>query len=260
MVCLGTICPELFLHSSGKLFVLLSNKAYSMCNISSWLGWQRGKATCFANGLTCKQIKAALLVTKSFLRCESSVMEGTPLLTASAKPFNIPITWSMMTLIPRFFCAMANSFVSRRANLFELENFAVQQFAEVLSPPIWSSGCQSNTICWFSSTAKAAKILTTIAVNSSSLIHSLSGWSFGRSLMQRCISGFHVYQHTCHQYRSSPEPSPMPQLVKVSCLILTSVLRSTKWLRGRIQRLVPFRFSLHYIQIYSSSVWIAIVN
>ena len=89
MVCSGTICPELFLHSSGRLSVLLSNKMHLMCDISSRLGRKRGKATYFTDGLTCKQAKAASLVAKSFLRCESSVMDGMPMLTASAKPFSI---------------------------------------------------------------------------------------------------------------------------------------------------------------------------
>ena len=66
MVCPGTICPELLLHSSGRLSVSLSNKMYLMCDKRSGLDCKCFKATCFTVGLTCKQAKVAALVEKSF--------------------------------------------------------------------------------------------------------------------------------------------------------------------------------------------------
>ena len=178
---------------------------------------------------------------KFFFRWVSSVTDGLLLLTVSAKSFSIPMTWSMITLIPKFFYTMANSFISLQENLFELENFVAQQFADVLSPPMCKSGCQLNCIWWFSSAVEAAKMLTTIAKKSSSLIQSLSGWSIGRTLIRRWTSGFQVFQYTCHQYWSWPEPPPILQLVEASCRMLASGTLSTKWISGLIHHLVPFR-------------------
>ena len=245
MVCSGTICHELLLHRNGRASVLLSNKMHSLCNKRSGLCWYCFKTTWFTAGLTCKQTKAAALVVKSFFRCVSKAADGLPLLTVSAKLFSFPMMCIMSALIPRCFCAMVDSFVNFLANLLELENLVAQQFADVLSPPMCRSGCQFNCTWPFSSAVVAAKILTMIAANSSSSIQSLWGWVFGRSLILWCIYGHQVFQQTCHQYWSRPEPPPIPHLVEESCWMLASGTRSTKWLNGLIHLLVPFRCLMH---------------
>ena len=65
---------------------------------------------------------------------------------------------------------MARNFVRPPANLFAVENFVYQQFADVLSPPHSNTNCQANSMWLLSYAAEAAKKLTTRAASSSSLI------------------------------------------------------------------------------------------
>ena len=72
------------------------------------------------------------------------MLVGIPLLTVSANPFCLPMTCTIRKSVPRYFWPIARSLVRPPANLFAVENFVYQQFADVLSPPHSNTGCQAN--------------------------------------------------------------------------------------------------------------------